>query len=338
MDQMTRIKLQQAYELIKIKDFVAARPLVISTLAQYPDHVDVLWMAVLVNGEDFDEQRELVQRILAINPGHAKAQALAKKLTLTIVPDHERPVVTNSRPAQKVVIKKRNAKADRRNRIWLWRFTAFASMWVVSLLILDSFMGWGYFQPIEEALLGKPEAIGFVADEGGQIAVNEQGTPDSAAVEAAIPIIKEEEIRNTTSGIQIDTLNRGQAHAYRFPAYAGTEVMIAINFLNDRGAQNVAAIEVWNAQGRVVAREERFSEFISDANFDLAEVGGEAGAALQEQFDAMLSMRMIQFVPPATGTYTLNVVSRDGGPSGNYSLMITTTEAALDGSLDGFID
>lgn len=335
MDDISRNKLKQAYELLKMNDAIAARPLIKAITQQYPDSLDAWWLAVQ-SAESPEARYKALKEVLRIKPEHEKAQLAIKKLKSQLSTQQQNALITQARPLAPIqpITKRRKAKQDTRRRVWIWRLTGMVSLWVMSLLILDSFLGWGIFRPIEYMLLGEPEAQGYVSANGGKIDENlAQSQTSSAQSQGSIPIVKSETLKTTTGGMQIDTIYHGEAHTYAIPARAGMELMIAVNFLNDSGAQNVEAIEIWDADGRLVARETRFGEFMDQADMNLAEVGGEAGRLLQDQFNAMLTMRMITYSVPHDGHYTIAIISRDGGPAGQYSLLITNENAALDGSL-----
>ena len=79
MNETTRRRLQHAYELIKLKDFGAARPLVIKSLKEDKTNIDAWWLAVYT-AKNPAEKRRAVDQVLHLNPHHEAALTLQQRL------------------------------------------------------------------------------------------------------------------------------------------------------------------------------------------------------------------------------------------------------------------
>ncbi len=105
----------------------------------------------------------------------------------------------------------------------------------------------------------------------------------------------------------------GEAHRFTFRGRRGDELIVAVAFTNS-GSDQVMALELWDSFGRLVAAE------FQDEGFSL---GG------------LLSGRVLQYNVIQEDTFSLVIVSRENGPSGNYELIVDTFANMLEDSSGG---
>lgn len=313
MDNPTRTKLKQAYELIKLHDFVAARPLVLDVLKQDDDNVDAWWLAAYV-AETPEQKRRALKHVLRFRPDHAPAQEMLMRLEAA---EALRPAVYDSAPSTPLVTKPR--KSGIQWRVWGLRLFAVLCLNLTGLVLLDNFTGGKILGPIEHLIIGEPDALGWVrADGGGEV-------PEAMLPrEARIPITQEQTLA-AYGKIQFGVLRQGEAHVYHFNALRGDQLIIAANFTS-KGDPEIIALEVWDFWGNTVANEESLAEM-----FGGQEPVGTGG--MEGQFAGLTSLRVVQYDVIRNGVYALAVVNREGGPSGNYNLIVTTVDKGINSEL-----
>lgn len=301
-------KLKNAYTLIKLKDFVAARPLILEVLDAQPQNVDAWWLSVFVAESQADKKYAL-QQVLRLNPEHGAARQMAHRLNLDL--SLTKPQV-GVHPQQTIPLSAPQKPRQQTN----WGTRVLVILGVLSL----SFAGAALFQGLTGNnilgfLFGEPEAVGgFVSEEEGGVAEDANG----------IPVTKVGTLHKGT--LVLDTVLRGQAHSYEFVGRRGQELFILVGFsmelagidqeafansfveaMTDIGedgemeapTSDISAVEIWNSAGAVIAR---------------------------PTFSPARGAYTIQWTPPADGTYRLVIISREGAPAGQYFIQMDTFE------------
>lgn len=284
-------ELGRAYLYIREGDFERAGRIIARTLKDDPQNVDGWWLAAFVT-MDVERKRAALIRVLSLQPDHGPARTLIQKLG---VPKTKK-TSTIETPIFERSTKKRKVK-------WLYvvlmAFGILASM-SVPLIVLDNFTGGEITGRIERALFGEPDAIGWVDVESGGIA-NEDIDRDER-----IPIVKRTGVNLGGTPI-VSTISHGEAHQYLLNGRRGDELVIAVAFTAN-GDSDVIALEFWDQAGRRLAYE------IQDLPFEVPILSGRA-----------MTYNVVQ-----SGSYSVVVVSRDGGPSGNYTLSVTTIDDVME--------
>lgn len=302
MDEQSQAQLVHAYHLIKAGVLTDAEPLVMGVLKQHRDDIDAWWLAAYCAGS-LQKRRLALHRVLKLNPEHVPARTLLNRLDV--------PATKTSEIPEKIVTKK--VKHTRR-RI-KWGYVVFATIGLVlafsvPLILIDNLTGGKMLRPLEIALLGEPEPLGWVnAAQGGR-------AQTSVDRDKRIPITKSN--RASYGDMKIETLNANEAHRYTFSARRGDELVIAAAF-SSNGNIDVAALELWDANGKVLARELR------DEGFN---------------FGVLFGTRALQYNVIEPEQLTLVLVSREKGASGNYTLFIDTFEHMMENppNIPGFGD
>jgi hypothetical protein len=281
-------RLQIAYQYVQMEAYDEARPILEDVLKFDPNNIDAWWLSVFI-AETPQRKRAALGRVLQLKPDHMLAQLLAERL------DQSGANIYGDAPAKA----SRPILPPKKKRRIRWAYVLFSAIGLVatmftSLLLIDNLTGGQMFAGFEERLFGEPEADGWVDATNGGLATED--LPE----EQRIPITLR---RNVGYGTQLGVLDIGEAHQYQFNAVRGDEIIVAINFPNN-GNTAVIALELWNPSGGVIARE------ITDLGFN-------AG---------VLSGRALQYNVLQENTFSLVIVSRPGGPAGNYTLIISTFE------------
>jgi hypothetical protein len=313
-----RHKLQQAYLLIKQRQFSAARPLVNSVLQEDQDNLNAWWLASYTSQEPAEIRRALGQ-VLRLQVQHGPAQERLRRLE-----ERHRALPTTKHPGTEIRLKKsldQVREAPRRKPIrWnvlVFRLAAFLCFWGMSFMVVDAFLGGNFSQPLEQALGIQPEVLGWVNVRGG---MGNESLPE----EQRIPIVLDETLEDYDE-MKVNVLRQGEAHVYRFGATQGTEVIIASNFSNG-GLSEVNAVELWDANGNLIEGEQDFSDLTSQIE------------SRQDEFLAsIVAVRGIVYTIPRTGNYQVALISREGGPSGQYSFFFTNTTQSI-GTFDQYAD
>lgn len=307
MDETARRRLLNVYALIKLHDIVAARPLVLAALQEDRRNIDAWWLAVYT-AKDSAEKRKALQMVLRLNPNHAAAQSLLARLD-------EREQAQPASPVQApkpVYISQSGTGLHRQpkknNMAKGLQIAGGLALAFMSFVIVDNFMGGKYTTYIDRLFNGQPEAVGWVAEEGGQ--ADEQSNQ-------GVPITEQKSVR-AMGDMNFSILSENEAHTYILAANQGDEILVGINF-TQQGQADVTALELWNQNGQVVAREEKIVEMM------------ELDSALESQLGAIFSVRSIHYVVPQSGIYTIAVIGRQGGPRGNYTLIITDAKNPMQG-------
>lgn len=285
-------RLQIAYQYVKMEAYDEARPILEDVLKFDPDNIDAWWLSVFI-AETPQRKRAALGRVLQLKPDHMPAQLLAESI------DQSGANIYDSRPAKP----SRPILAPKKKRRIRWAYVILSAIGLIatmstSLLLIDNLTGGQMFAGFEERLFGEPEADGWVDATNGGLA--RADLPE----EQRIPITAR---RNVGYGTQLGILDIGEAHQYQFNAVRGDEIIVAVNFPNN-GTTGVIALELWNSSGGVVTRE------ITNLGFD-------AG---------ILSGRALQYNVLQEATFSLIIVSRPGGPAGNYTLIISTFEEMME--------
>lgn len=284
-------RLQIAYQYVKAGANNNARPILEDILKIDPDNIDAWWLSVFI-AETPQRKRAALGQVLQIQPDHTAAQALAHTL------DAHAKKMTGPLPERPIPIIP--PKKKRRIR---WAYVLFSAFGVVammftSLLILDNYTGGELFDDFERELLGEPKPLGYINILYGGTA--SEDTPE----QDRLPITKRRNIN--FGGTQLGVLPVNEAHEFRFTARRGDEVVVVVNFPNN-GNGNVEAMELWNSSGTMVARE-------------LIGMGFNAGP---------LTGRVMQYNVYAEGGFSVVIYSQPNGPSGNYTLLITTIDELM---------
>lgn len=310
-------KLHQAYQLIKAREFTAARPLVMGVLQKDADNLNAWWLATYV-ARNNTEKRAALQKILKLVPDHAPAlemlRRVEKREALIVVQDVVPP--DRLRKKANVSIQPASSRQKKRSLVWALRLTGLALLWGMSLLIIDNFMGGVVSKPIEETLGIEPDAIGWVDPATGQELAEE--------TDNAVPITQEFKI-DQYGDMNLNVLREGEAHLYHFNALAGAEIMIAANFAVGATSE-IRALELWDMNGRVIAREQDFTDLTSQID-----------SSADAMFASILSVRAIIMTAPYTGKYTVALISRPNGPKGQYGLFIQRTDATISEDFNSYI-
>jgi hypothetical protein len=299
MNEIT--ELQKAYSLIKARDFLAARPIVMNVLKHNPQNVDAWWLAVYVVDTPQDKMKA-VRKVLLLNPQHQAAQEMCRRL------EKDLPAAAPPPQLQPLVVKN---QVKRQSTTPLFMYLIALGFFVFTLAVLyDNFSGENIFG----FLAGEPEAVGYVDDDGGAADENE-----------GIPIVKEQEAN--MGSMVTDTVFRGQAHRYTFYATAGDTILVSLMFskkageLNEemlanalygfaesgptRGPENLT-LELWNDRGHRVTTGRASS----------------IPGAVELMYDV-----------PFTGHYSLVITGRE--EYGNYFVYVNKMDDLLE-EIDGY--
>lgn len=284
-------QLQRAYHFIKEGEFDRAGRIIARTLQDDPQNVDGWWLAVFVT-PDIERKRTALIKVLALQPDHTQARTLLQKLGAPS---------SKKKGTSEISLVGRQAK----KRQVKWFFVVMMVIGVlaslaVPFILLDNFAGGEVTDRIERLLFGEPDAIGWVNIDNGGFASAE------IASDERIPIVKQARVSFGGSPI-VDVLARGEAHQYLFNAKRGDELVIAVAFTQDDSAE-VIALELWSQDGNQIAHE------ILDLPFDVPFLSGRA-----------MTYNVIR-----DGAYSVVIVGRDRGPSGNYTLVLSTLDDVLD--------
>jgi len=286
MDDQTR--LEQAYALIKLQDLVAARPLILAVLKKDRDNLEAWWLASFALERDADKRRAL-ENVLRLDPHHSRAQQRLAQMPTSFQP----PIPPVAPLLVRDVPKKRGRLLS---NACLLRILGLVCFMLMGVIVVDNFVGGRYVAPLQRWLFGTPEAEVYIAPGGGQ-----------AAASDGVPVTHEETLKKLGE-FSIGLLLQEEAHLYHFSARRGTELLIAANF-SSGGNPNIHTLELWDANGRVIAQEQ-----------DMTELMG--GTAPQGVPGMLLAVRSIQITTPYDGRYTVAVVGRGGGAAGNYVLIV----------------
>ncbi|KAB2903790.1 MAG: hypothetical protein F9K27_11720 [Anaerolineae bacterium] len=299
MDDATRDKVQEVYRLIKIKDFVTARPILAEILREDKNNIDAWWLAVFAAESDKDKHIAL-NKVLALKPDHAAAKEMLYRLnrqTATLTPP------TIPQKLRTTSIQKKSSPLS-----YLLGLLGIVGFLFTAVAVYDAITG----KNILGFLAKDKEALGWV--EADSIGIAEEEVPE----DKRIPIVQDETAE--LNEIQNGTLFRGEAHAYNIRGRPNDTLLIVIVFAKDlvsfneqelldalsnvsnidpynRPLPNVPLMELWNEQNRVVAN-------------------GTLGDLPHTQ--------MIEYTPSQYETLKLVITGRDGAPTGNYFLQITS--------------
>lgn len=303
MNRTIHDKLQDAYRLVKIKDFVSARPLIIDILREDKNNVDAWWLAVYAAETDKDK-RIALSKVLALKPDHAAAREMVQRLkrqTTDLSPQKLRTTAIQT--------KKKSSSLP-----LLLGFAGILALLFAVVAVYDSFTG----QNLLGFLAKDKEALGWV--EADSIGIAEEELPE----DKRIPIVqnKDAEYNHLENG----TLYSGEAHAYNIRGKPDDTILIVIVFSKDlmsfneqelldalsnvssidpynRPRPDVPLMELWNEQNKVVAH-------------------GTIGDIPHTQ--------MIEYTPSVYEDLRLVIAGRDGAPTGNYFLQITSSSGIIE--------
>lgn len=302
---MSLFKLQQAYHLIKNRDFAAARPLVLEVLREDKNNLDAWWLAVYVAESDRDKHAAL-NKVLALNPDHAAAQEIRRRLHSPV----DQFGITQPR------LKKTSLtppKKKSRLPYILGLFGLIMAGFTV-LAIFDAITGKNVLRPVQQQVIGEGENFGYVEANNVGIATGN---------EVGLPIVSE--TKAEMSQIQNQTLFNGEAHAYKIVGQPNDTLYIFIVFSqdlvgfdeadlldalnqvsnidpNNRPKPTIPLIELWNGENKVVAQ---------------GTIGDLPGT------------QMIEYTPTTRESLKLIVAGRDGNPTGNYFVQITSSSGIM---------
>jgi hypothetical protein len=313
MNETTRRRLQHAYELIKLKDFGAARPLVVKSLNEDKSNIDAWWLAVYT-AKDPEEKRRAVAQVLRLNPTHEAALVLQNRLDEREAQAAAEPVPTTVIYSSRPETFRKVEKKDRSFGCFM-QLVGILCLSFAAFVIVNNFFGGSYVGQLERLIGGEPEALGWISEEEGGLR--------EADIEQGIPITRETSI-NDMGSPKFDVLFEGEAHTYSFYASLGAELLIAANFTS-RGSSDVAVLELWDASGKVVAREQKLSEMM-----------GESGDMIEQQFNGTLTIHAINYTVTHAGSYTVALVGYDGAPRGNYTLMVMDANEPIETDIDQY--
>lgn len=284
--------LKNAYDLIRQGKTTEALPIVAAVVKAEPENCDAWWLAVFV-AQTPRQKRIALERVLYLNPMHSPAKILMQRM----VQESDAAPAAPPRPVRPI----------RKRREIKWGYvllSAFGllSLFMVSLVMIDNFMGAGILKPIERLIVGEPEALGWVnRNTGAKMTV-----PNDPS--AQIPITQARTVRSFGSQI-VGVLDREEAHRIDFYASRGDQLVIAAAF-GKNGNTSITGMVLWDNLGQVVAYE------VSGEEFDLGAIFGARG----------LTYDVVQ-----SGTFSLILIANpSGGPSGNYTLIVDTLANALD--------
>lgn len=284
-------RLQIAYWYVKAGANEEARPILEDILKFDPDNIDAWWLSVFI-AETPQRKRAALGRVLQIKPDHAPAQQMAQKL------DEQSQKMTGALPERHISLVPPKKKRRIRWPYVLLSAIGTLAMMFTSLLLLDNFTGGDLFDDFERRLLGEPEPLGYINVLRGGPATED--TPE----QDRLPITKRRNIEYGSTNIGV--LNHEEAHEFRFYAQRRDEIVAVVSFTTN-GDPNIFAVELWNSGG-MVARE-------------LMGMGFTVGP---------LTGRALQYTALVEGGVSLVIYSQPGGPSGNYSLMVTTIDELME--------
>lgn len=234
-----------------------------------------------------------------------RKKQLALEQVLRLNPQHRQALqmlreLTGAQPPAPTRQKTDSAKRKVR---WGYVFAAVIGLIGLSLgplIFLDNLTGCNIICPIYDSIFGEAEALGWVhTSRGGQVG------PDVDR-DDRIPVVKEKQVSYGTT--QTDTLEAGKAHRYNFNARRGDQIVIVVGCANN-GNPSVNALELWDARGNVIAEE------LDDIPFEVPLIEGRI----------LLYEHVIR-----DAAYSLVIVSRDHGPSGTYTALISTIDRVLE--------
>jgi hypothetical protein len=311
MQAAHRSALLQAYHLIQDRQPQQARPLILGVLRHDHSNIDAWWLAVY-SAQSPAEKAAALERVLQLEPSHPAALELRYRWQQR----GELSADPSSRAKPRLKLEQHHAPRRFNKKVWAFRLIGLVCLWAVSIYMLDGFFGGRFSKPIEDLLGIEPTALGWVAvDEGGQVKESQLTREDR------IPITLQETITTAGQEVTLGMIRQEEAHTYDFGSVAGAELMLGALFSSNADSP-VTALEVWDSFGNVIAREQPMTELRQQIE----------GSGLQADFTAALAnVRFIQFTAPYTGNYTLAVISRPGGPGGQYSLFASSADATIGG-------
>ncbi len=232
---------------------------------------------------------------------HKKVLALQQVLRL----DH------THRPARQMLQtltsspRKKTASAQPKPVRWFFVLTSTFGLLALAfgmLAFFDNLTGCNLVCPLYNTIFGEPDALGWVhITRGGEV-------DDDIDRDDRIPITRDERI--AYSSLQTETLEKDTAHRYSFYARRGDQIVVAMTCTNN-GDPDIKTLELWDSQGNMVTTE------VNEIPFAPPIPGQEARFLLYE--DVIRD-----------DSYSVVIVSRPGGPSGTYTLIVTTVGHALD--------
>lgn len=305
MKSTIRDQLQEAYRLIKMKDFVSARPLIIEILREDKENIDAWWLAVYAAESDKDK-RIALSKVLTLKPDHAAAKEMVQRLN--------RQTAELASPAQKLRTTSIQMEKKSSPLPLVLGFAGILALLFAVVAIYDAFTG----QNLLGFLAKDKEALGWV--EADSIGIAGDDLPE----DQRIPIVqnKDAEYNNLQNG----TLYNKEAHAYNIRGIPNDTILIVIVFSKDlmsfdeqelldaltnvsnidpynRRRPEVPLMELWNEQNKVVAQ-------------------GTLGDIPHTQ--------MIEYTPLDYGNLRLVITGREGAPTGNYFLQITSSSGIIE--------
>ncbi|GIK66686.1 MAG: hypothetical protein BroJett018_44800 [Chloroflexota bacterium] len=283
-------RLQIAYQYVKAGANEEARPILEDILKVDPENIDAWWLSVFI-AETPQRKRAALGRVLQIKPDHAPAQKMAQALDAQLKQ-------TGPLPERHAPIIPPKKKRRIRWPYVLLSAIGMVAMMFTSLLLLDNFTGGDLFDDFERRVLGEPEPLGYInVLRGGPAS---EDTPE----QDRLPITKRRNIEYGSTNIGV--LNHKEAHEFRFYARRRDEIVAIVSFTTN-GNPDIFAVELWNSGG-MVARE-------------LMGMGFTVGP---------LTGRALQYTALVEGGFSLVIYSQPGGPSGNYTLMVTTIDQLME--------
>lgn len=300
MTNSTLTKLQQAYLLVKNRDFLAARPLVVDVLREDKTNLDGWWLAVYVAESDKDKRMAL-SKVLALSPDHAAAKEMLRRM--------------NTQPRPKKLMPSATVKRKKSSLPLIFGCVGVIGILFTALAIYDSITGANVLRPVQKEFVGEGTTYGWVEAKGS-------GKADPG--EERIPIVNE--TRAEYNKIQNDTLFRGEAHSYKVVGQPNDTILIVIVFSKDlvgfseddliAALSNVPNIDPNNRPKPDVPLIELW-----DDNHQLL-VEGSIGDIPGTQ--------LIEYTPRKRESLKIIITGRDGAPSGNYFLQVTSASSVME--------
>lgn len=301
MTNSTLTKLQQAYRLVKNRDFLAARPLVVDVLREDKTNLDGWWLAVYVAESDKDKRMAL-SKVLALAPDHAAAKEMLRRMNST-------------QPRPKKLMPSATVKRKKSSLPLIFGCVGVIGILFTALAIYDSITGANVLRPVQKEFVGEGTTYGWVEANGS-------GKADPG--EERIPIVNE--TRAEYNKIQNDTLFRGEAHSYKVVGQPNDTILIVIVFSKDlvgfseddliAALSNVPNIDPNNRPKPDVPLIELW-----DDNHQLL-VEGSIGDIPGTQ--------LIEYTPRKRESLKIIITGRDGAPSGNYFLQVTSASSVME--------
>lgn len=284
MDAATRQTLQEAYALVKARDYDAARTLIKPVLAAHPDMIDAWWLAAYAATTSADRRLALVQ-VLRLNPDHGPARVLLDRLNAQNPDDIDALAKELPMPPAGSRRRPEVGKPRGRNR-WVWNVVLVfgcLSFSFAGMALVSSLAGLTY---LDDAVDDVSSALGIERKQEtfGTIPGGDPARPYE------IPVTKQESAPVGKQPI-VGDLKQDEAHIYTFGAQRGQEIFALLQFTVAGDAHYV--MELWDSGERW-----------------LATAAGEYNSGT-----ASLIYEVRQ-----TGSFSLVIIGRPGGPRGSYAL------------------